>query len=63
MLELGRERLVVVHVGGGSDGVLLLETYLQARNHLPANVFSLIVTGPQIDATGLTHPPEARRAW
>jgi predicted glycosyltransferase len=48
-LGLRRERLVVVHVDGSGDGVPLLETFLQAKDHLPADVWSVIVTGPLID--------------
>jgi predicted glycosyltransferase len=51
------EPLVVVTVGGGSDGTEIVDTYLQAlpqiRRHLP--VKSLVILGPEMD------PHEASR--
>jgi predicted glycosyltransferase len=44
------ERLILVTPGGGEDGHALVQTYLQALQHLPigARVRSLIVTGPEM---------------
>jgi predicted glycosyltransferase len=52
-LGLTRERLVVVHAGGGGDGFPLLETYLRATAQLPEDVCSLVVVGPLADQDDL----------
>jgi predicted glycosyltransferase len=48
-LNLGCERLVVVHAGGGGDGDALITAYLQCVKQLPGDVHSLVVTGPLMD--------------
>ncbi|MEK7762229.1 MAG: glycosyltransferase [Nitrospirota bacterium] len=44
------ERLVLVTPGGGEDGHALIQTYVQALQHMPtgARIRSLIVTGPEM---------------
>ena len=44
------ERLVLVTPGGGEDGHALVQTYIQALQHMPhkAHIRSLIVTGPEM---------------
>ena len=46
-------RLVLVTTGGGQDGLRILKTYAQALPmvHASAELHSLIVTGPELDAT------------
>ena len=48
-LGLTKERLVVVHAGGGGDGARLIETYLDAVRLLPSDVYSLVVAGPLME--------------
>ncbi|MEQ1813598.1 MAG: glycosyltransferase [Candidatus Nitrotoga sp.] len=50
-LGLGKERLVLVTAGGGSDGFQIIKTYLEMLNNLstPAPFHSLIVAGPQME--------------
>jgi predicted glycosyltransferase len=48
-LGLDGQRLIVVHAGGGGDGGALIVTYLQCIDRLPADVHSLVVTGPLMD--------------
>ncbi len=44
------ERLILVTPGGGEDGHALVQTYIQALQHMPigARIRSLIVTGPEM---------------
>jgi predicted glycosyltransferase len=44
------ERLILVTPGGGEDGHALVQTYIEALNHMPigACIRSLIVTGPEM---------------
>ena len=44
------ERLILVTAGGGEDGHALVQTYIQALQHMPvgARIRSLIVTGPEM---------------
>lgn len=48
-LDLGRERLVVVHAGGGQDGGALISAYLQCIDALPSDVHSFVITGPLME--------------
>ena len=48
----GNEKLVMVTVGGGSDGVQLVDNYLQAsvKVHKDFKVRSLVILGPEMDS-------------
>jgi predicted glycosyltransferase len=52
-LGLGNGRLVIVHTGGGGDGYALVRTYLECIKYLPADVHSLVVTGPLMERENL----------